>query len=599
MLRRNWSAGELRVLLLALLIAVASVTTVGFFADRVQAALDAQANELLGGDLVLIADRPIAEGFLEGARAAKLEVAQTRTFPSMVAAPGGGVNLAEIKAVSTAFPLRGKIRIADSVEAPEREVAGGPKPGTAWIAVALAGRLGLKVGDTINVGRAQLKVAAIIKREPDSVLDYFGIAPRLLMHEADLPATALLQVGSRVTYRLLVRGEKADVERYRAESTPKLGRGQRLEGVRDARGEVRTALERAQRFLGLASLLSVVLASVAVALAARRFSQRQIDAAAMMRCLGAAQADIFALHAWQFVVLGLAACAIGSAIGYGAQAILGHWLMAFLTVDLPLPGPLPALRGVVIGFVLLLGFTLPPLIRLRSASTLRVLRRDLAPAEPLSAAAFVLGLGALAALIIWQAGDLKLGSIALGGFAAALVVAALLGYVLIRLVARLRGAAPGPWRYGLANLRRRTGASLLQIMALGLGIMAMLMLTLVRTELVVKWQQSMPPDMPNKFAIGIQDDQIAEVRKYFDSAKVKPPELYPMVRGRLVEIAGKPVRGDNYTEERAKRLAEREFNLSWGNKVQDDNKILEGKFWAPIRPSRRSPWRKGSPRRWA
>ena len=216
-----------------------------------------------------------------------------------------------------------------------------------------------------------------------------------------------------------------------------------------------------------------------------------------MRCLGASQADIFALHAWQFAVLGLAACALGSLVGYGAQAILAQWLTVFLTVELPLPGALPALRGAVIGLVLLLGFTLPPLIRLRSVSTLRVLRRDLATTEPASLAAFVLGLVALSALILWQAGDLKMGSIALGGFAAALAVAAIAGYGMIRVVSRLRGAASGPWRYGLANLRRRTGASLLQIMALGLGIMAMLMLTLVRTELVVKWQQSMPRDMPN------------------------------------------------------------------------------------------------------
>ena len=580
MLRRNWAAGELRVLLLALMIAVASVTTVGFFADRVQGALDAQANDLLGGDLVLIADKPIPEQFFQDARAGRLDAAHTRTFPSMVAA-GQGVNLAEIKAVSDGFPLRGRIRIADATDAPEREVDGGPKAGTAWIAVALASRLGLEVGDTLNVGRAQLTVAAIIKREPDSVLDYFGIAPRVLMHDSDVAATGLIQVGSRVTHRLLVRGDKADVDRFRAQSTPKLARGQRIEGVRDARSEVRTALERAQSFLGLASLLSVVLASVAVALAARRFSQRQIDAAAMMRCLGASQADIFALHAWQFAVLGLAACALGSLVGYGAQAILAQWLTVFLTVELPLPGPLPALRGAVIGLVLLLGFTLPPLIRLRSASTLRVLRRDLATAEPASLAAFVLGLAALSALIVWQAGDLKMGSIALGGFGAALAVAAIAGYGMIRLVSRLRGAASGPWRYGLANLRRRTGASLLQIMALGLGLMAMLMLTLVRTELVVKWQESMPHDMPNRFAINIQDDQLAEVRRYFDGLRLKLPELYPMVRGRLQAIGERPVSGAKYTDERARRMAEREFNVSWATQMAPDNKLVGGKFWAP------------------
>ncbi|HUP96817.1 MAG TPA: FtsX-like permease family protein, partial [Usitatibacter sp.] len=560
--------------------AVASVTTVGFFADRVQGALDAQANELLGGDLVVIADQPIPADFAEIARAGKLDVAQTRTFPSMVSV-GAAVSLAEIKAVTEGFPLRGRIRVADAIGGAEREMAGGPRAGTVWIGLPLAGRMDLKVGDTVNVGRAALVVAAIITREPDSVLDYFGIAPRVLMNEADLAATGLIQVGSRVGYRLLVSGEPERVAQFRAQVTPKLARGQRVEGVRDARSEVRTALERAQRFLGLASLLSVVLASVAVALAARRFSQRQIDAAAMMRCLGATQADIFGLHAWQFAILGLAGCAAGSLVGYGAQAILAQWLMSFFTVTLPLPGPLPAVRGAVIGFVLLLGFTLPPLIRLRSASTLRVLRRDLAPAEPLSAAAFLLGLAALSGLIVWQAGDVKLGSIALGGFAAALAVAGILGYGLIRLVTRLRGAASGPWRYGLANLRRRTGASLVQIMALGLGIMAMLMLTLVRTELITKWQQSMPRDMPNRFAINIQGDQMPEVKRYFADLKLFSPDLYPMVRGRLLAIGGRDIVPAEYTDPRARRLSEREFNLSWGDMLRPDNKVVAGKFWAP------------------
>jgi putative ABC transport system permease protein len=580
MLRRNWSAGELRVLLLALFIAVASVTTVGFFADRVQAALDRQANELLGGDLVVIADHPVPAAFRDRARAEGLAIAETLTFPSMVSAQGG-VNLAEIKAVSDNFPLRGKVRVSLGPAGGEKEVAGGPKPGTAWIGSPLAARLGLAVGDTLQVGRASVTVAEVITREPDSVLDYFGIAPRVLINVADLPATQLVQVGSRVTYRLLVGGETKAVERFRDAVKPGIARGERVEGVRDSRGEVRVALERAQRFLGLASLLSVVLASVAVALAARRFSQRQIDAAAMMRCLGATQSDLFAIHAWQFMALGVAGCLLGCIAGYGAQAVLARWLVAFFTVELPYPGPLPALRGAVIGFVLLLGFTLPPLMRLRNVSTLRVMRRDLAAAEPLSLAAFLLGLAALSGLIIWQAGDIRLGAYALGGFFAALAVCAVAGYALIRLVSRARGAASGPWRYGLANLRRRTWGSLVQIMALGLGIMAMLMLTLVRTELITKWQESMPPDMPNRFAINIQTDQLPDVKAYFGTIPLATPDLYPMVRGRLTAISGNPVRAANYTDERTKRLAEREFNLSWTDELKSDNKVVEGEFWKP------------------
>ncbi|HXS54282.1 MAG TPA: FtsX-like permease family protein [Usitatibacter sp.] len=580
MLRRNWSAGELRVLTAALFIAVASVTTVGFFADRVQSALDRQANELLGGDLVVIADHPVPEAFMRAARAGGLAIATTRTFPSMVSS-AGGVNLADIRAVSEGFPLRGRIRVADVVGGPERIAEGVPRPGTVWIAPALAGRLGIGVGDRLKLGRIELAVAAIIAREPDSVLQYFGIAPRVLVNEADLAATGLIQVGSRVTYRLLLAGEPKAVARYRAAMASKLGRGERMEGVRDSRSEVRAALDRSQRFLGLASLLSVVLAAVAVALAARRFTQRQADAAAMMRCLGATQRDIFALNAWQFALLGIAGCALGCAAGYGAQAILAHWLTSFVTVALPLPSALPALRGALIGFVLLAGFTLPPLLRLRNVPTLRVLRRDLGLVEPVSVGAFAAGLAALAALIAWQAGDVRLASYSLGGFAGALLACALLGYALIRLVARARGAAHGPWRYGLANLRRRTGATLVQVIALGLGLMAMLMLTLVRGELITRWQESMPPDMPNRFAINIQTDQLAAVKGYFDAIPLATPDLYPMVRGRLTAIGAKPVSASSYPDERAKRLVEREFNLSWADSIRTDNRVVDGRFWTP------------------
>ena len=427
MLRRNAHAGEARVLAAALFIAVASVTTVGFFADRVQAALDRQANELLGGDLVVIADHPIPRAFLEKAREEKLAGVETRTFPSMVAGPGG-TSLAEIKAVGEGFPLRGRLRVADESMQGDGEIDGAPPAGRVWIAVPLVARLSAKPGERINVGRASLLVERVITREPDSVLDYFGLAPRVLMNLADLEATELVQVGSRITWRLLVAGETEAIRRFDTAVRPQLARGERVESVRDARSEVRVSLERAQRFLGLASLLSVILASVAVALAARRFSQRQTDGAAMMRCLGASQADIFALGAWQFLALSAIGCAAGTIAGYGAQAVLAQWLAGFFSVALPAPGPMPAVKGAVIGLVLVLGFTLPPLLRLRGVPTLRVLRSDVSVAEPSSLVAYGLGFAALASLVVWQSGDLKLGSIAVGGFTAALGVPAHAGH---------------------------------------------------------------------------------------------------------------------------------------------------------------------------
>jgi len=582
LLRRNANAIEARVLLMALLIAVASVTTVAFFADRVESALNRQANELIAADALVSSSKPIDLRFKNEATRLNLTTAETVSFPSMVSADtvdAEAVSLADLKAVTEGFPLRGKLRIADGPELPDRDATGVPNAGSVWVAAPLLSRINVNVGDKLKVGAASFTIDHIITKEPDNVLDYFGLAPRVMLNQRDLAATQLLQVGSRVTYTYLVAGERANADAFVATFKGKLQRGERLETVRDARSEVRVALERAQRFLGLAALLSVVLASVAVALAARRFSIRQLDSAAMMRCLGASQADIFMLNFWQFMMLGLFACVLGTAAGYLAQAGLTALLTSFFTVALPMPTLMPALQGLAIGMVLLLGFTLPPLLSLRSVSTLRVLRRDVDPFDGVATFAYLLGFVTLAALIIWRSGDLKLGAIAVGGFVIALGVALVAGWVLIQFAASLRGAATGSWRYGIANMKRRTGASLVQIMALGLGIMAMLLLTLVRTDLISRWQGSVSETMPNRFVINIQGDQLAAVRAYFAEREMATPDLYPMIRGRLVAIGDKSVAALGFTEERAKRLAEREFNLSWTETIQADNKIVAGKFW--------------------
>ena len=582
MLRRNAKSGEARVLLVALFIAVMSVTTVAFFADRVESALNRQANELIAADAVVIADKPVTARFRDEAVRLKLDTAEAITFPSMVAGDesrGQGVNLSEIKAITPGFPLRGKTRIADQPGAPDRIADGIPAPGTVWVPEILLTRIKVSVGDALKVGAITLKVAAVITKEPDSVLDYFGIAPRVMMNMQDLAATKLVQVGSRVSYRLLLAGAPKAVEEFIATFKGDLARGERVESVRDARAEVRVALERAQNFLGLAALLSVVLASVAVALAARRFSQRQLDSAAMMRCLGATAADIFALNFWQFMAMGVAACVLGTLAGFGAQSGLAATLSGLFTVALPAPTMMPALQGLAIGMVLLMGFTLPPLLALRKVATLRVLRRDLDPFDAGASFAYLLGFATLAGLIIWRAGDLKLGAIVVGGFTAALAVAAIAGWLLIRLASSLRGATSGSWRYGIANMKRHAGGSLVQIMALGLGIMAMLMLTLVRTDLISRWQGTLSENIPNHFVVNIQSDQLAAVRAYFAERKLENLDLYPMVRGRLVDINDKKIVPADFKDERARRTSEREFNLSWSARLQADNKILAGKFW--------------------
>jgi putative ABC transport system permease protein len=578
MLRRDWRSGELAVLTLALVVAVGSVTTVGFFADRVREALSRQANQLLGADLALVADRGVPEAFASEAARRGLQQARSYRFPSMVGS-GGESLLAEVKAVTPGYPLRGELRIAERLDGPERPARSVPAPGTVWVDRKLAARLGIDTGALVEVGRLRLPVAAIVTDEPDQTIGFTSLGPRLLMALADLPATELIQPGSRVTYRLLLAGEPRTIDDFRSWAEPQLEPGQKLEGVRDARPEVKNALEKADQFLGLAALAAVVLAAAAIALAARRFALRHLDGCAMMRCLGARQRQIVALHAWHLATLGLAGSAAGCVVGFAAQAVLGRVLGALVGAELPPPTPLPALHGLIAGATLLLGFALPPILNLRNVPTLRVLRREIGPPRGASVAGYGAGVGMLAALVLWRASDLKLGLYVIAGFGAALALFAALSWLALKALRGAQGVSGVTWRYGLASMRRRAGASVVQAVALGLGLMALLTLTIVRGDLLSSWQSRLPPDAPNRFLINIQPEQVEPVSQFLEAHGVARPALFPMVRGRLVAINGRPVVSDDYPDPRARRLVEREFNLSWAEEVQHDNRIVEGEWW--------------------
>jgi putative ABC transport system permease protein len=584
LLLRDLRAGELMLIVLALVVAVASVTTIGFFADRVHLALARQANLLLGADLVLIADRPPPAAFEAEARRRGLAVVSMLRFPSMM--QRGDANLlASVKGVTPGYPLRGEVRIADRLFGPERRANGIPAPGTVWVDERLYSQLGLALGDRVTLGRSQFTVAAILTYEPDTSIGFLSAAPRVHVNHADIAATGLIQPGSRVRYRLMVAGEDHAVEGYRAWLEPRLEAGQRVEGIRDARPEVRAALERAERFLNLAALLTVVIAAVAIALSARRFLQRHLDACAMMRCLGAAQGTIVRLYLTHFTVLGLLASAVGCALGLLAQLLLSYWLSNAVSVDLPLPGALPAAQGVATGIVLLLGFALPPLAALAQVPTLRVIRRELGAPRAGGWSGYGLAILAIAALILWRAGDLKLALIVLGGFLASVFAAALVTGALILALARWRSGGVA-WRFGIANLRRHALGSIAQVIALGTGLMALLTLTIVRGDLLSAWEKTLPPEAPNRFIVNIQPEQLGPLSAFFIAHGVTEPRLFPMVRGRLIAINGRSVSAADYEDERARRLINREFNLSWAATLQSDNEIVSGKWWG-IAPAAR------------
>ena len=584
MLWREWRAGEFRSLAAALVIAVAGVTTVSFFSDRVARTLDREANQLLGADLVVIADHKIPDDFHRHATALGLRYANNIQFPSMVV-DGDKTQLVNVKAVSEGYPLRGKIRISRSGANAEMETSGIPESGTMWVAPRLLDLLGVGIGDKVDLGAMQFRVVATIVQESDNALDFMNVAPRVLINQSDVAASELIGVGSRVSYRLLLGGEPNAIANYRRWAETTLAPGERVEGVRDARPEVRTMLERAGRFLGLCSLMATILAAVAAGLAARRFAVRQLDQAAIMRCLGATQARLLGLYLVQQLMLGCIASLAGIAVGWLAQFGLARLLNNFAAVTLDLPGVIPAIQGLAIGLILVFGFTLPMIVRLRGVPTLRVIRREFGAIEPVSAATYVAGLIAFALILFWRAGDNQLASYVFFGFLVGVIVCAVVAFALVALVARLSHTAHGPWRFGLANLRRHAVNSVVQIIALGLGIMALLVLTLVQGDLLDGWRNKLPADAPNRFVVGIQSNQAEEVSRFVRERGLADFALYPMVRGRLVSINGAAIRSANFADVRTKRLVDREFNLSYAKTARPDNVIVAGRWWNNAQPS--------------
>lgn len=583
MLRRDLRAGELGLLLLALVIAVASLSSVGFFTDRVGQGLKRQANQLLGGDLVLVSDHPIPADYISEARKQGLDWRESSTLPTM-ASHGEQFDLAAVKAVEEGHPLRGEVRIAPGISQPDQPAGRIPARGEVWLDERLAGDLRAYPGDEIRLGAHRFRVGAILSYESDRGMNFFSLLPRLMMNRADLAATQLIQPGSRAMYRLHLAGENnARLEAYETWARNRLGRGESLETLDNARPELRTITERTERFLRFAAMLAVVLAAVAAGLASRRFVERHLDGCAVMRCLGARQPQLLGLFAGEFLLLGLMAGVAGCVLGFGVQFGLNALIGDLVGFPLPAPGYWPVLHGLAVSLVLMLGFAMPPLIRLGRVPTLRVLRRELGSVGLSESLAWGVGALALTGLLVVIAQDLTLGGAVTGGFALAFVLFGLVARAALAGLGRFGGSAASGWRYGLSALARRPWPSLIQVLALALGITALLLLTLVRGDLLASWQGSTPPDAHNRFILNIQPEQIPPLQDVFRAAQYPAPAFQPMIRGRLTAVNGKLVKGSDFTEERAKRLAEREFNLSQGEQVPEGNRIIQG-AWDKAQP---------------
>jgi len=590
MTRRDWRAGELRFLLIALVVAVAALSSVGFFVDRMRSALARDANQLLGADLLVRSDQPVEPAWLTEAGKHGLRMAQTTVFPSMASSGSGDAaftQLASVKAVTPGYPLRGSVKLKEgNADRPTRET---PAPGTVWVDENLLLAHKVQVGSQLRLGERSFRIAQLISVEPDRGAAFMNFAPRVMLAQSDLASTGLIQYGSRVTYRLLLAGEPLQVKAFQKWVEQRIAsagvKGVHIESLESGRPEMRATLDRAEQFLALVGLLSAMLAAVAIAMAARRFMLRHLDACAMLRCLGLTQGQVTQMYLIEFLLVGLAGSALGVLVGFGAHFALLAWLGSLVAADLPAPGLLPAVQGLATGMLLLLGFALAPVLQLRNVPHNRVIRREQAPPQPMTLATYGLGLASFVALLLWQSGDLKLGALTAGGFLGGFALFALVGWLALKSLRLLRTAFDHPgWRFAVTALQRRPGATVVQVVALSLGLMALLLLTVVRGDLVQAWQQATPADAPNQFALNILPEQREPLARMLSANGVEQPLLYPMIRGRLVQINDTPVTGETFIEDRAKRLVDREFNLSTMTEIPPQNQVAAGKWLDDRKP---------------
>ncbi|MEB5963794.1 ABC transporter permease [Comamonas testosteroni] len=591
---RDLRAGELRLIIVAVLLAVAALSSVGFFADRLQAGLQRDARQLLGGDVVVVSDNPAPAVFEQQARQQGLQSVATASFPTMARSSqeqGGASRLVALKSVDPGYPLRGVLHLNQGPGQPDLEVRAIPESGHAWVDAPLLEALGLKLGDRLLLGDASFRISHIIAIEPDRGAGFMSFAPRVMINSADLPATRLVQPASRITYRLAVaaradagRGAQRAAQDYLswAQELAKSLHGVRVESLESGRPEMRQTLDRAEKFLSLVALLSALLSAVAVALAARAFANSHLDASAMLRVLGQSQRRIALAYVVEFVSIALAASAAGVLLGWAVHHVF-VWLLAGLVESaLPAPSLWPALFGLGMGLTLLLAFGLPPVLQLAQVPPLRVMRRDLGALKPASWLVLGVGVTGFAALLMVASRDIKLGLIAVGGFAVAVLLFAGLAWLAVKLLRQVVNEATAPrW---LVMATRQVSAkpvyAVVQVSSLAVGLLALVLLVLLRTDLIASWRKATPANAPDRFVINVQPDQAQDFQAALKKAGVHRYDWYPMIRGRLIAVNGKAISPENYEDERAKRLVDREFNISTAETMPDHNQIVGGRWQA-------------------
>ncbi|MBU3548863.1 ABC transporter permease [Polynucleobacter sp. P1-05-14] len=580
-LKQDLRSKELRWLLVALILSVSALTSVSFLADRMHQAFELDARQLLAADLIIVADQPLPQIFLEEAQKKQLQAAQTVVFPSMASSESLS-KLVSLKAVSPNYPLRGTLQVQQAWNQNSQNVLEtnvGPTSGSVWVDPAVFNNLHTKLGDSIRIGDRQFVIAGVLLRELDRGAGFMNFAPRVMMSLADLNSTGLIGIGSRVTYRLLLASSDERIAAYQqwiSSYIETVGlRGIRIETLENAQPMMRKTLERAEQFLSLIALLTAMIAAVAIALSARRYTIGQADVCAVLKCFGATRILILQKQVKTLLSLGVLAAIVGSGLGYLTQELLAAVLGSLMLGNLPSISIGPVLWSVLFTWFLLLGFAGAPMMGLANVSPVRLIRKEFEMSTIASAWVATLALLTCGVLIWFAARDGKLALWVGLSFMGAIVVFSGCARLILWVIPKI--SAPNfAMRFVVTAMTRRSAFAVMQITALGIALMAILMILLLRQDLLSAWQGNIPTDAPNRFMINIQGDQKAPISEALEAGGLLRPDFYPMVRGRLTEINGSEISPLDFPEENAKRLIDREFNLSYTEQLPLGNRITSG-----------------------
>jgi len=578
LLWREFKNGELNLLAIALLIAVTSMSSVALITDRVSTTLLQQAGDLIAADTIVSSAEPIPLSWFDEASKKSIKHASTVQFPSIVLS-GDSSQLVSIKAVTKGYPLRGELKTDIKPYSNGIVTKNIPAEGEAWVDSRLFNALKLSIGRMIEVGSSKLKVTRIISFEPDFGGNLFSAAPRLLINTRSLEATGLIVAGSRVNYKALFAAESQSLKTFTVWLKTQLRPADSIQGIKDARPELKTALDRADRFFGLSALIAVMLAAIAIALAASRYARRHQNSSAIMRTFGASQNTILGVFIIQLGILGFIASTIGLVTGYIVHEMIINYFSQFIDRDLPGVNLLTLLPAFSAGVLLILCFSLPALFRLKNSSPIQVMQSRVITGTSRDVLLYLPALFIMAMLIIWQARDIELAMFYISGIVTTVLILAVATLLLLALANKFKSRLSVSWRLGLTYLTRRKLNTMIESAGFGIGMMVIIILVLIRTDLIDDWLVSLPADTPNQFLINVQPHQLEELKLEFKNTSREQPMFYPMVRARLTHINNSPVKAENYDNPRTKRLATRLFNLTWSNQLPAENEVVKGLWW--------------------